>query len=446
MWWGGSSPPARQAVAGLLLLVLPIAWWDREASASLLRRAAGRVLVLCGLTVTAILVGARDGLLAANRRDGGSQLLDWLGGSNDLVRLAPSYILDRASPTTLLIQTGIWTVVAVGTAVILRRVWLQNGRGASVAGLQAVLVTGLAGAVLVPIAAGARLRPRTPPTAAAESPMLATFDARARPSAVLYSALRPVAPETVPPLFIFEGRPGFRRDPQPVRVLLNMRLALPAGEYEVVIEPADGARLHGDLALQVGRMGPPLPEWSLNGDPNQPWRRQFRLDVDSSFVGFRAPPELERSVRSVRVRPITIVNESDRIDRQLELPPVLAASQYKAVRTYFHGAEAYTEPAGFWVRGASELTVTLARTGDADGQGITLRIHTGARPNHVRFSTGVWKTQVALDAGQSATVTVPTLPYVTSTVLRIAPTGGFVPAETSGGDDRRLLGCWIEVL
>jgi hypothetical protein len=58
----------------------------------------------------------------------------------------------------------------------------------------------------------------------------------------------------------------------------------------------------------------------------------------------------------------------------------------------------------------------------------------------------VWKTQVALDAGQSATVTVPTLPYVTSTVLRIAPTGGFVPAETSGGDDRRLLGCWIEVL
>jgi hypothetical protein len=53
---------------------------------------------------------------------------------------------------------------------------------------------------------------------------------------------------------------------------------------------------------------------------------------------------------------------------------------------------------------------------------------------------------VALVPGVSRELHVPALRGQMLLPVRITAEGGFVPADTGGGSDRRLLGCWIEVL
>jgi hypothetical protein len=77
---------------------------------------------------------------------------------------------------------------------------------------------------------------------------------------------------------------------------------------------------------------------------------------------------------------------------------------------------------------------------------VRLRVHTGAAANRVHFRAGPWRADIHLRAGEAGEVDVPLLPSAQRAVVRIATEGGFVPAETTGGTDRRLLGCWIEVV
>ena len=53
---------------------------------------------------------------------------------------------------------------------------------------------------------------------------------------------------------------------------------------------------------------------------------------------------------------------------------------------------------------------------------------------------------MALEPGVPRELQVPALRGQTLLPVRITAESGFVPAETNGGSDRRLLGCWIEVL
>jgi hypothetical protein len=272
------------------------------------------------------------------------------------------------------------------------------------------------------------------------------FDARRRPSAVAYDAWRALPPAAVPALFTFEGRPGLRRDPQPVRVLLNTRLALPAGDYEVEIQPAPDANLDGTIGLQVGRLGQPLESWHARAVGGSAWRQRFRIDVDAPFVGFRAAPDIERTAGEVRVRPLSVINRSDRIDHHFGLPPVLAAARYHDVATYFHGSGVYPERDGFWVRGETTLVTTFARDPGGSGSPVRIRLHTGAAPNRVRFEAGAWRHAEDLRAGEDAIVELPLIQRARQAAVRISTESGFVPAETTGGSDRRRLGCWIEIL
>jgi hypothetical protein len=255
-----------------------------------------------------------------------------------------------------------------------------------------------------------------------------------------------VSPADVPPLFAFQGRPGLRRDPQPVRVLLNTRLALPAGQYDVRLTPAGRAELNGPIGLQLGRTGRPVSEWLALGGPGETWTQEFRVDVDTSFVGFRTSREFENAVGEVVVRPRAIVNASERLDRYLALPPVLEVAQYGDVAVYFHGGGAYPERDGFWVRGSTHLTTTFARPPGSTRSHVRLKVHTGAAANGVRVRAGAWHTTVQLSPGEVAEIDVPLMPSGLLTVIQIETAGGFVPAETTGGTDRRRLGCWVEVL
>jgi hypothetical protein len=301
----------------------------------------------------------------------------------------------------------------------------------------------LMGAAAVEATLGARVPARLAPALRVDAPMLDDFDARRRPLAIVYDRWRTLRAADVPSLFSFEATPGARRYPQPVPVLLNMRLSLPAGDYVLSLRPRPGAALNGSAGLQVGRIGPPMRGWQIAEAPGATWTAAFTLPVDASFVGLRTSRELESAVAALQVQPARVVNGRDRHN----LPAVLSSATYKNVIVTFHGDQVYAERDGFWVRGRSTLLATFAPPEAPDRQpGVRLSMHGGAKPTKVRFQTATWRATLALEPGVPRELHVPALRGQRLLPVRMTAEGGFVPADTDGGSDRRLLGCWIEVL
>jgi hypothetical protein len=276
-----------------------------------------------------------------------------------------------------------------------------------------------------------------------QSPALDAFDSTARPVGVVFDPWRLTTPRAIPPLIRFEATPGLRMGRQPLPVLLNMRLALPAGTYAVRVEPTPGEALTGPLGLQVGRTGPVQRTWEIAKAPGAAWTATIALDLDANFVGLRAPEALASRVGRIAIAPVAVIDESRRTRR----PPVLASAMLAGRPAYFHDTNADIEAAGFWARGNVATAVTLSVDPQREPRGVRLQLHSGQGTASVRLATGAWSTEVALTPGQNLPLLVPSLPAQRLLPLTVVPTGGFVPAERGGAPgDRRLLGCWVEVL
>ena len=114
---------------------------------------------------------------------------------------------------------------------------------------------------------------------------------------------------------------------------------------------------------------------------------------------------------------------------------------------YFHDAHVNLEAAGFWVRGRATAEVTFGVHPQSQPRGIRLQIHGGPVATRVRVATPVWSTDVPLTPGQNASVDVPALDTQRLLPVWMTAAGGFIPAEHGGpAGDRRLLGCWVEVV
>ena len=441
---GGHSPSLAGAplVPALPLLVPPIAHWLRRSAPSMSRMGLARLLVLWGIVAAASLVLAPGGI-GLRGRGGASGLLEWLAPSRELVRVAPVSPVVGGDALAFVVSTMIWIAVAAGLWWMLGRMRPYSHGAAALIATTASIAGMMAGAAAVEAALGARIPARLAPGLRVDAPMLDGFDARRRPLAIVYDRWRTLPAADVPPLFSFEATPGARRYPQPVPVLLNMRLSLPAGDYMLKLRPRQGAALNGSAGLQVGRIGPPMRGWQIAAPTGAPWSAAFTLPVDASFVGLRTSREVESVVAAVEVQPARVVNGRDRHD----LPAVLSSATYKDVIVTFHGDQVYPERDGFWVRGRSTLLATFAPPEALGRQpGVQLSLHGGAKSTHVRFETAAWSATVALEPGVPRELHVPALRGQTLLPVRITVEGGFVPAETHGGSDRRLLGCWIEVL
>jgi hypothetical protein len=443
LWWGGSAPPGRELVAALPLLGVPIAWLWRDTADRPAQRAAIEALVLVGIAVTATFVVARNGLLIANGRDGGAELLEFLEPRRALTALMPSFIAFRSEVGTPLAVVAVWTGVAAAAWWLCRRVVHTTPGGARLAasaiGLGAV---GLA-AMLVPVIAGSPSIPPLPVEARVEAPSLTAYDATARPIAIEFNPWRVMTPGDAIRAIRFDATPGLRRSSQPVRVLLNTRLALPAGMYRVRVDPIAGEPLTGNVALQVGRTGPPSIVWPLDVPAGGSWTEMFTIDVDANFVGFRTTEDVERRVGRLEVTPIEVVGRGDRMRR----PAVLASARYGSVPVYFHDDRTYPEQDGFWVRGRTTTELTLGLAVGAQPPGIRLQLHGGASSTPVDLATPAWSTRVVLTPGKTEDVHVPARDGQALLALSVTPESGFVPAEHGGAaSDRRLLGCWITIV
>jgi hypothetical protein len=440
IWWGGSAAPARPLASGLLLFSLPIAAAFRAAPAGSAQRAGHHLLLWIGVGIALTLALAQQGLLINNGRDGSASLLEWWSERWDLWRLAPSFVL-RNAPVAYL-HTAWWLTVALATGFILSR-WRRFQPGA--AALAALSALGVALTVIAitfpwlpannwPLHADLRARARL---AAIDA-----FDLRARPAAVIFDPLRKVSAVEVLPMLTLVIAPEIRPDPQPLRVIHNGRLSLPAGTYNLDVTWADRTpAAPTPLSWQIGRIGPPLSTWTLDMHANQRWQTSVDLPVDAGFVGFRGSNDVERAVKSIVVTPQSLVDEGDRP----QLPVVLAAAKYGDVSVFFHDEQLYPEPDGFWTMGKRTMAVTMTAGRDRQ-KPIALRIHCGSQANRVTLATRGWAETLNLVPMEPQIVELPASATGVM-LLSLATDNGFSPSQTDpASKDRRFLGVWVEVV
>mgnify|MGYP003345430068 FL=1 len=169
------------------------------------------------------------------------------------------------------------------------------------------------------------------------------FDARAQPTSILYTPLKTGDATAVLPQLQLSVRAGQRSDPQPVRVIHNGRFSLPAGTYTVAVHfNSRGLDRPEPLSLQIGRNGPPMQTWTVDGHPKQLWQTSLWLPVDANFVGLRGSPDAERAIDAITITPTSVVNAGARP----HIPLVLSAAIYPAANLYFHSEQTYPEAAG----------------------------------------------------------------------------------------------------
>jgi hypothetical protein len=175
--------------------------------------------------------------------------------------------------------------------------------------------------------------------------------------------------------------------------------------------------------------------------PGGSWQEEFWLPVDAGFVGFRGSAELERSIDALRVEAIDVEDAGARV----ATPQVLAAAEYGDAVVLFHDEAMYPETGGFWTTGERLARLTIGCQGGC-ARGVTLRAHSGKRPNRLRWSTHGWDQEVDLQGETPVTVHVP--PPADGGVIELdtSTTTGFVPMEVNPEiRDRRYLGVWIEI-
>jgi hypothetical protein len=439
IWWGGSASPSRPLASALLVLMLPIAAAFADASQSPARRAAQHLLLWLGIGAAFQMGFAQEGFLLANGRDGTASLLEWWSPNWEVWTLVPTFIHHEAG--TALLQTLAWLTIAVACAVVLRRRPIQRP-GAAALTACAVLAAGL-----VAVALAVPLLPADPPLPVANllaRPRIAaldSFDAAARPAALVYDPFRKAAATDQVSSFTLSVTPGLRPEPQPLRVVHNGRFSLPAGRYRADVRFIDGERIGPlPLSLQFGRTGSPVATWTV--DPaTGPWSTELWLPVDVGFVGFRSPRELERAISAITLTPLAVVDES----RRPRVPQVLAAGQYGEALVLFHDDWTTPEPEGFWVHGRRPTQLTIAgHSGAAAAAPLAFRLRADYTTNHVRISAPGWIREFDLPPGEPQVLELP--PASRGVVsLTIETTGGFVPSERNPSvRDTRLLGAWVD--
>lgn len=453
-WWGGAALPGTMLVPVLLLTTLPIAWGFRAAADRPERRAAYRLLLLIGLGTSVSAMVVPGGAALVLGRSGVSGLLAWLSPDWHLWAYAPDFI---TQPTWLaLLQAMIWAlaILASAWAVGLLASRATGARGSSRTGRGLAFLRADAGALLgvtivtvvMPLALGPNLKPNPAPENRSRIELLESFDPSARPIAVRFDPVSLVDAAALPGTFSLSARPGSRTDRQPTPVLFGAGFALPAGRYGVELTPlsaaAPDAALSGTLVLRAGRSGGSLAAWNVAAGPGERWRTSFDLPVDLNFVGFGATGDFEAHVGELSIRPERVVPFLDRI----EAHEVVAAARFGQLVFLLHDSSSYPEAGGVWIRGSSRAVLSVVSLTGRLTTKVRLRLRSPVA-NAIRFETPGLSWTKDLEPGVAAEIDVQPAAADGAVRMSISPTGGFRPSEVEpGSQDRRFLGCWVEIV
>lgn len=429
VWWGGTASPGRPLVSAVLLCGAPIAIFYAAASRRL--KIVAHALLALSLVVSVAMGTAVNGALLHNGRDGSAALLEWISPLATLAPAFPSFI--AGGVIAAFTRSLAWLALGALVAMLAGR-RRPAGDGAFTFAILAFALTGGVGLVSL---LGGRVADVAVESRARVA-LLDSFDARARPVGVVFDPFLRTTPDDIVRRVAFVSRAGLRTAPQPVDLLWNTRLALPAGEYAVEFTRPNPQQ-DATLSLQAGRRGPALETWTLAGLKSE---HRFTLPTDVSFAGFTASAGVAESAGELRVRPLQITNASERLERA----PVLSAYHYGPVAVFFHTDGIAAEPAGFWTMGEATARFTFA--GDASVSSVTLALRCGPVANRVTLTAGDWQTDVDVAVGATKSASVPLQPRLGQRFadLDIKVANAFVPAEADkASGDRRKLGCWVEM-
>ena len=438
IWWGGTAAPGRPLTSGLLLLALPIAvaFKSQPGRQRATRRAVRAACRQCR--------HCRRDAVRAGRHAAGQR-------TRRHVRAAriPVAALGRVERGTVIHlprgadgaggTQGFGSRIAAIAALALARVRTTQAGMASLAALAIGVVATFAGASIVPLLPATPAWPAVDVRARPKATLIDEYDAVARPVGVEYSPLRFVTASSIPPRVPIEVLPGTRAEPQPLRVLHNGRVSLPAGRYRLDVAWS-GTRNGERIGLQIGRLGDPWHTWSVEPRPGEHWAVDVHLPVDAGFVGLRGTPELERVIGRIAFVPIEVVDET----RRPHLPPVMAATSVEGGDFFYSDENVLPEKTGFWVRGARRTVVTVHRE-HASGP-LRLRLNSGLIQNRLRITTSGWSKVVVLEPQQPGEVEIPVENRSLAT-LELAAEFEFVPRTVDPtSKDPRPLGVWVELV
>jgi len=441
-WWG-TEPDQPWPLAAALPLLAPLvaAGWSTAPFHSTLR-GMRHALLWCGLWMGAAVVWTDATESAVRGFPGLAPLLVWISPLNEAWQALPTFRHDTL--TTALVHGALWLMTAAGVAFVVRHL---RPRTPGIDGVRALL--GLASVVVV-ASTGVSRWPHdaelSGPRLEARSRLFAldVFDPQARPAALLYTPLTRMAASDTLPLLALHVTPGLRSDPQPLRVLLNGRWSLPAGQYRWTVDWTPGASPSRDtVGVQVGRTGPPLTTIEVGGPRG---RAEFDLTLpsDAVFVGLRGSATLARALTRIRVTPLSIVPASLRP----AIPQVVGAVQTPGGLLLVHTDTAGIEAgSGVWIMAGAPAGLSLpepsAAPSTAPSRSVTVRLQSDAPTNRVTLASRGWRATVTLGAGVPLDVQIPRT-GAPVTPLTIEAETAYVPAShLPGSDDRRPLGVWV---
>jgi len=420
MWWGGYSAPARFAVVLVPMLGLPLAVvWVRSSAAI-----RGGIVALAAISaaVTAAMVGVDRGAFIYNGRDGYALLLDWLSRSADLTLAMPS--VHRDGMVAALDDAAVWLVTSVwGIAVAMLAVRTVPRAGAVAGALVVPVVVMLASTV---VWTGLGRAAPTPSTS--QMSWLARWSPEEQPHVWQLTPTRALSLDDAPRRLNIATS---IRGPRGAADAPLLRIPeLPAGEYDLVIEPP--GPLAGELTVRLGRQDVPIERWQLDGRPAGFSGLVLRLPVDAHSIAVSGDGAARASVRRMTVRPRVLVGRH-------QAAWARSAARYGWVVAYALDDNAYLEPAAIWLRGERVASFVVQTD---DDRSAVLRLTGGPVPNEIRLSAGAWTRTVSLAAHAAADVTLPDDALAPAT-LAIGSRSGFRPADHDGSGDRRRLGVFV---
>ncbi len=436
-WWGTAAAPGSALAPALLLLSLPIAVAARSAPPGSARRAAHHVLLWISVAIAATLVVAQYGLLIGNGGDGTSTLLEYWSPWWSVWSVVPTFVLSDTWIAWL--HLLVWLIVAAIGAWTLSRWQTRTAGGAALAAIITLAFALMVLSMVVPWLPHHTAMRGVALMARSRLALLDSFDTTSRPIGVGYDPFHFEPAEAIVARAVVGVSPGTRPDPQPVRVLHNGRFSLPAGHYRADVEWVSAVEGSVPIGLQIGRIEPVWRTWQVQPQSGAHWAVDFDLPVDASFVGFRGGPDVERAIGQLTIRPLSVINESARPN----VPSVLATWQYGEATTMFHDENSAPEPKGFWVLGRETAKLTIVRA--TDHAPLTLRLHSGPKPNRVRIAMRGWQQTLEFVPQTPQEITLPDSNRRVVTI-DVHPEDGFSPGQYSQSNDARFLGAWVEIV
>jgi hypothetical protein len=428
MWWGGWSAPGRFTVPILWMggLLLAAAW-----GAARTRAARGSLLAALGLSTVATLslASVQGGRLAYNVRDGYSLWLEWLSPLGDLPLGLPSFFRWQGVEWVFHLQNVVALALFAGAFLLVRTID-RRWRPASGA-LALALMTSYAAAGIVLLSLLWRVHDSSGVRPAASQVALLRAAGDERRVALGYDrGVRPMSVDAAVRLMRLESPARLLAGDEPPALVIPGWF--PAGRYELLIPPAGPGP--APYEVRALRLEPPVAHADAAAGPHV-----LSLPVEVPSVIVRG-----RNLLAGTLRPLHVATRRERFaDARVRTVRRYGA----AVAWFLTDDNAFGEPEGFWVRGASTAEVVL-QPDDPSAGVFRVRLRNGAAANAVTLeaATGEWREQWSLAPGEERDLSVPLDPRRGAVLLRITTSSGFRPSEVEpGSTDTRLLGAWLEI-